>query len=316
MAGALIIEGDIDEVPEIKAARDRLFMFQQFRIPHDDKTQRPTTRINGQLRPTIEMRPGEVQRWRFVHAGIDDKLTIALEYHDLHQIAFDGLTLGSIVSTKLVEMGPGYRTDILVKAGHARERPYLLLDAPDPEGLRKEPEQESVLAAVKVSGPPLDMELPKDQDLRGLRPHTSITKAEVSGKPRELIFAKKGSAPLNINALQYDEHRVDHILSLGGAEEWILRSDRIGPPPFHIHVNPFEVVEIANTKNGTVQPSHVWRDTILVSDDEIVTIRTRYSDFKGRFVLHCHNLDHEDGGMMQLIEIVPSDQLGQRRSRE
>jgi FtsP/CotA-like multicopper oxidase with cupredoxin domain len=33
-------------------------------------------------------------------------------------------------------------------------------------------------------------------------------------------------------------------------------------------------------------------------------LRTRYEDFKGKFVLHCHILDHEDQGMMQAVEIV------------
>jgi FtsP/CotA-like multicopper oxidase with cupredoxin domain len=48
----------------------------------------------------------------------------------------------------------------------------------------------------------------------------------------------------------------------------------------------------------------IWKDTIsLPSDGTAVKIRSRYLRFKGKFVLHCHILDHEDQGMMLLVEI-------------
>ena len=52
----------------------------------------------------------------------------------------------------------------------------------------------------------------------------------------------------------------------------------------------------------------VWHDTILVRNNPPVTVtmRTRYEAFTGKHVLHCHNLLHEDRGMMQLIEILSS----------
>ena len=50
MAGALIIEGDIDQVPAIKVARDQVFLFQQLRIPFDNPDNQLPTTINGQFR--------------------------------------------------------------------------------------------------------------------------------------------------------------------------------------------------------------------------------------------------------------------------
>ena len=76
MAGALIIEGDIDQVPEIKVARDQVFLFQQLRIPFDNIDKQLPTTINGQLEPVLILQPGEVQRWRLIHAGIDELLTM------------------------------------------------------------------------------------------------------------------------------------------------------------------------------------------------------------------------------------------------
>ena len=52
--------------------------------------------INGQREPIIRMRPGEVQRWRILHAGYQDDIFMALEGHDLHQIARDGIALSQM----------------------------------------------------------------------------------------------------------------------------------------------------------------------------------------------------------------------------
>ena len=49
----------------------------------------------------------------------------------------------------------------------------------------------------------------------------------------------------------------------------------------------------------------VWKDTLFVKQGYSIVVRTRYSDFVGDFVIHCHILDHEDQGMMQNVRIVP-----------
>ena len=56
-------------------------------------------------------------------------------------------------------------------------------------------------------------------------------------------------------------------------------------------------------EDGKLHPGD-WKDTLFVTTTEPIVIRTRYEDFDGAFVLHCHILDHEDQGMMQGVEIV------------
>jgi len=76
----------------------------------------------------------------------------------------------------------------------------------------------------------------------------------------------------------------------------------IGPLPhvFHIHINPFQVLR--NGPNN--QPEWVWKDTQFVPAGDTVNVYTQYRDFTGAFVLHCHILDHEDLGMMEVVEVV------------
>jgi FtsP/CotA-like multicopper oxidase with cupredoxin domain len=82
--GALIIEGDFTEIPEIVAAKERLLIlteavFDSFGMVEDFGTLFPETAarfiaVNGVREPTITMRPGEVQRWRILHAGWQDDI--------------------------------------------------------------------------------------------------------------------------------------------------------------------------------------------------------------------------------------------------
>ena len=53
-----------------------------------------------------------------------------------------------------------------------------------------------------------------------------------------------------------------------------------------------------------------WRDTLIIEKRKPERILTRYEDFKGKFVLHCHILDHEDQGMMQNVRIAVPDGNG------
>ena len=108
----------------IKQAYERIFLLQQ--IPFDDQGRveklaklydgHPTkhwhesgqfTTINGVALPVISLRPGEVQRWRFIHSGIHESLTVRLDRHKLYEIAADGIPLGKMVPREEIELQPG-----------------------------------------------------------------------------------------------------------------------------------------------------------------------------------------------------------------
>ncbi|MBK7828223.1 multicopper oxidase domain-containing protein [Nannocystis sp.] len=103
-------------------------------------------------------------------------------------------------------------------------------------------------------------------------------------------------------------------LPLGATSKWALRSGAWGPHPFHIHVNPFQLASVScdAVKPGDkpIDPlvnldieKNIWRDTLLVQKGCTYEVFTRYENFAGKFVQHCHILTHEDQGMMEVIEI-------------
>lgn len=112
-------------------------------------------------------------------------------------------------------------------------------------------------------------------------------------------------------------------LQIGKIDEWELTSDLAGHP-FHIHVNPFQIVKILKTvgdkeidvSDTAPDPNDnnlddvqyrglkgQFKDTIFVKQGYRVIVRSHYKKFEGDFVQHCHILDHEDQGMMETVRV-------------
>ncbi|WP_020680811.1 multicopper oxidase family protein [Marinobacterium rhizophilum] len=129
------------------------------------------------------------------------------------------------------------------------------------------------------------------------------------------------------DASPYSANKVNRVLRLGGVDEWTLTSFLAGHP-FHIHVNPFQVVSIQQcTQSNCTDPASWvdltadptsqyyglqgrWRDTLFVQSGVVIKTRTRYQRYIGEYVLHCHILDHEDAGMMQNVMVALPDGKG------
>jgi FtsP/CotA-like multicopper oxidase with cupredoxin domain len=82
--------------------------------------------------------------------------------------------------------------------------------------------------------------------------------------------------------------------------------------PVHVHGVHFQVLDRSvddaqrrgwETVNEGLLDSG-WKDTILLMPGERVRILVRFDGYRGVYLLHCHNLEHEDSGMMRNFEIV------------
>lgn len=327
MQGALIVEGDLDDVPEIAAAEEQILVFQQ--IPYDEsavgvvedfdasfgpgkwQTLGRFTTINGQVTPVIRMAPGELQRWRMVHGGVRESLRLKLDGHQFQEIALDGITTGKLTPKDTVDLEPGYRSDVLVQASNSPGR-YLLRDEPlaARAALLAEDEPEKYLAVVEVAGAAKAMPLPDPALLTPLLRYRPIDPEELTGFQTVVLNIDLRPATIGlpnefqVNYRDFDPSAPPRQLRLGKVEEWLLKSDFVNHP-FHVHVNPFQIVSIKNPQGQELLTEPVWKDTILIHEGERITVRTRYERLLGKFPLHCHILDHEDQGMMEMLEIVP-----------
>lgn len=312
MFGAIIVEGDFADVPEIADARERLLVLTQ--VVHDSRgmienfeTLFPETAtrfltVNGQRRPTIAMRPGEVQRWRIVNTGYQDDMLLELEKHDLHFIAYDGIQLGAMETMKTHLILPGQRADVVIQAGAPGT--YELRALPYDQG---HPSPVGPLARVVVAGEPMNMKLPASLPKPPLQP---IGDSEITGR-RKLVFS--GTAPeadaaghwqefgFLIDGKKFNPGRIDQRVKLGSVEEWTVENTHVHDDHvFHIHTNPFMVTHL----NGKPLATPQWRDTAIVErNGGSLTFRTRFLDYTGIYMLHCHMMNHEELGMMQTVEV-------------
>jgi FtsP/CotA-like multicopper oxidase with cupredoxin domain len=151
-----------------------------------------------------------------------------------------------------------------------------------------------------VEGEPLPMRLPASL---GAAPLASIRDEEITNIRRLTLSAKQPETPPAANyqefaflicGRQFDPNHVDHRIRLGAVEGWTVVNEHDDDHVFHIHTNPFEIVAINGKK--LIEPS--WHDTVVVPRNGNVTFRSRFRDFTGRFVLHCHMMNHEELGMM------------------
>ena len=110
-----------------------------------------------------------------------------------------------------------------------------------------------------------------------------------------------GDGQFRIDGRSFDAGRVDITTALGTTEDWVIHNTSTMDHPFHLHVWPFRVVE---RSDGAALPSG-WKDTVNVPAGQTVRLRIPFHDIPGRTVYHCHILDHEDLGMMGVIETRP-----------
>ncbi|MCA9877683.1 MAG: multicopper oxidase domain-containing protein [Thermomicrobiales bacterium] len=309
--GALIVTGEFDDVSEIAAAQERLLLLSEVLFDHLGQIEHYDTlwpeavprflAVNGQREPILRMRPGEVQRWRVVQAAHEDNFRLGLAGHQLHVIARDGLSLAAVEPAPDIVLAPGQRVDFLVQAGDPGA--YQLAALPNDQGY---PSPEGPFATLIVAGDPLPMALP----LRlPAPPLATIADAELTGR-RTLTFSEWApESPASagyqefaflVDGRQFDPLRVDQTVALNAVEEWTIINDDVSDHVFHIHTNPFQLTQI----NGEPLADPVWLDTAVVPREGSITFRTRFLDFTGKLVLHCHMMNHEELGMMQIVEIV------------
>jgi FtsP/CotA-like multicopper oxidase with cupredoxin domain len=330
--------------------------------------------VNGKLTPTITMMAGEVQLWRFVNAteGNTQGIITGLQKNPgftFKQTAQDGVQFSPynyenqpFLSDQVpggFALAAGNRADVLVQAPLTagvvtfRNNPtgtnpgailfFVEVKCATDSGGKCIPDKSTPNPPFPTAWPKIpdflvDLPTPGPKDIPN--PDTPVKfQWEPLRTGGGLLPANPPSYPPHfmINGKQFEETgpKVDQCMPLNGLQDWVLENYTTIPHPFHIHINPFQVIKIEtpvlidsnkpasndNVKYTTYAPkdNFIWQDVIALTNAIIstdgkqiwpgkITIRQKYLDFTGTFVLHCHILAHEDRGMMQLVRVVPANQ--------
>ncbi|MGA2537485.1 MAG: multicopper oxidase domain-containing protein, partial [Terracidiphilus sp.] len=141
---------------------------------------------------------------------------------------------------------------------------------------------------------------------------------------RDFILSEKmddkgNSLGVRINEKGYDDP-VTEIVKLNSTEKWRFINTTEDSHPMHLHLVQFQVLErqgydvAAMMLKGTVQltgtprrpePNEAgWKDTAVVNPRDVLTLLVRFEGYTGRYVFHCHMLEHEDNDMMRPYEVI------------
>ncbi len=107
-------------------------------------------------------------------------------------------------------------------------------------------------------------------------------------------------ADWTINGRRFAPDVVEAESPLG--EVQVSRSHSDVHHPVHVHLDPFQVLRRGARGPGPFDGG--WKDTVDVRPGEIVDVAVRFTEYRGRYVMHCHNLEHEDMAMMARIRTV------------
>ncbi len=307
LSGSLVVEGFQDLVPATRPLVERVFALKEFspdRTGDINTVPKPYNftikSINGQLSPRLDIRPGESQLWRFADQTANTYFRLSLQGHSFTVVGRDAHPVLHPETVREVMIGPSERVDVVVTAGAAGD--YKLV------------------AEKTSSGPAGDMFAAQDLALMASRPDAGqpppaplgpLTAQSGGQKPiaaghideqRLISFSEDAVTGLFfINHVTFDHERVDVKVPLGNVEEWTIRNASDELHIFHIHQVAFQVI----SRNGRDIPFDGLVDTVNVPIHGEVKIRIAFTDpvIIGRFMFHCHILEHEDKGMMAQIEV-------------
>jgi len=304
--GAIVVEDSLDEIPEIAATNERLLLIHDTRDGNTESAvtsatmmemregrEGPLVMINGVEGPTLQANGSKAERWRLLNASSSRFYRLKLDDHRMHVISRDGGRLAAREEVDELVLVPGERAEVIVQP--AKDGTFSLRALPISRG-NMGASAGYVLATLRVnggSGAPaaLPTRLATVVDPGSLR----VTNA------REVVLEMtmgQGMPRFLVDGREFDANRIDIRVKLGTVEDWTVRNVGQMDHPFHLHIWPFQVLE--QSERGSVPKG--WKDVVNVPAGGSVKVRIPFEQTGGKTVYHCHILDHEDMGMMAVIE--------------
>jgi spore coat protein A len=253
--------------------------------------------VNGAAQPFFEVAAARY-RLRLVNASNARAYDLELQPSaELVQIASDGGLLSGPVRRPSLRLVPGERAEVVVDfAGQGRGGSLTLHDRLGAGDLLRF----DVVAAAGGDSPLPDR-------LREVEP---LPVAAVT-RSFDLAFdAGRGLwtfRPAGQQGTGFDPERFDAFPRLGATEVWQFRNTTQAPHPVHLHLVHFQVLDRDGAPAAAEERG--WKDTVEVRAGETVRLAARFSGYTGRFVYHCHNLEHEDHDMMGQFRVVDAARL-------
>jgi spore coat protein A len=216
------------------------------------------------------------------------------------QVATESGLMPRPVKRKKIRLGPAERVEVIVDFKHAAKSRVELVSRSHGKG---------GIAQHVFDGPLMQFRVGKrgsDSSAipAALRPLPYWVK-EASPNPQhswDISISSGLIATWLINGKTFDPARADTMPKLGSTVTWALRNKTAVTHVMHIHATDWYML----SRNG--KPPKPWeaclKESFVLEPNEVVVVAGHFSDYTGKFVIHCHMLDHEDHGLMSQFEVV------------
>lgn len=278
-----------------------------------------TVTINGRFTAkdgVLKVRSGERIRLRLVNAAVARVFRLQFERHAPRVIALDGQAVPPHAAENGVVLGPGMRAD-------------LMLDFPHAPGTRTEVTDDfyprmagRLMEIVYESKPPIRERLLDapvalaanalaDPDVRRAERHGILFQGGAMGSVRDALFqgervslarlAREHHIAWIVNGVAVKGHAHAPLLSLKRGAHYVLDliNETAWHHPIHLHGHVFRII----ARNGAPTALREWADTVLMAPRERVEIAF-VADNPGDWMLHCHVLAHQAGGMSAVLRVA------------
>lgn len=310
LAGLYIVESDQEQnlplprgeydVPLI--LQDRLFSADGALLYHPDFVDGPVTDtilVNGTPWPKMEVSACKY-RFRMLNASNAKSFHLTLSSRQpFIMIGADGGLLAAPKALRDIPLAMAERVEAIVDFSQYPLNSRITLDdLNQPEATR------SILEFAVIRKIKDDTRIPER-----LVENREIGSVPTT-RPREFVFTRANSenseVQWSINGEQFDPARAIAEVGLGDTEVWRLANHSFREKhkvvhPVHIHLVNFQILQ----RNGGPPLPHEagWKDTVALNVGDEVVVAMRVEGFKGRYLFHCHNLEHEDRGMMARFDV-------------
>lgn len=257
--------------------------------------------VNGAPWPVLEV-AARKYRFRIVNGSNALPIRLALSTHQpIIQIATDQGLLPSPVVSSTIPLAMAERAEVVIDFSRCPLGSKVVLENRRGDGPLKRVMRFDVVRRERD-----DSIVPaRLADVESLPPSQAVcTRTFVfGGKP---TLAVPPGVHWVINGQTFDASRVDAAPRLGDIEIWrFINRGFLGQTmlhPVHTHLAPFQILR--RNSGAPLRQEIGWKDTVAIEDGEEVDVIVRWSGYRGRYLLHCHNLEHEDHSMMARVDVV------------
>jgi spore coat protein A, manganese oxidase len=244
-----------------------------------------TILVNGAVVPRMAVKRRRY-RLRFLNASNAREYGLRLSRGSMTQIGSDGGLLPRALARAQVDIAPAERADVVIDFRDYSAGDEIVLGNALGEG--------STAAVMRFDvergGGREEFRVPaRLRRLRSLPPPAVDRSFDLS------LATGAGGPQWRIDGRSFDMERVDMRIRLGTSERWTFVNPSNRMHPMHLHGFHFRVLEPAGVAG--------WRDTIAVRPGATAAVQPWFDPYPGRYVFHCHALEHGDFGMMLQMEV-------------